>query len=714
MMLMLLILYGTESPTRKISEDRFLYELYAGNISNPEIVDSHQIRAEMADPEAIADGVVRVTVNVPNTAEMKDQVREMNARQLEDAYPIGAFLEKLENNTIQPLTGFPVRLKEWVDSKNPEKGVQHLQRFFVEFADDSGLHYSEVVGTGRDSIDLLALTQAITTKGGEIQSGLSFDAANGLTTESKNSFLIYFFSTIGPILLLGILFWFLFMRTMRGQGQGLMSFGNSKAKVYDKENRTNVSFKDVAGIDEAKDEVGEIIQFLKYPEKFHRLGGRIPRGVLLVGQPGTGKTLLAKAIAGEAEVPFLSISGSDFVEMFVGVGASRVRDLFEQARKSAPCIVFLDEIDAVGRKRGSGMGGGNDEREQTLNAILVEMDGFGTDEGIIVMAATNRPDVLDAALLRPGRFDREIVIDLPDVHGREMILGVHTKEVTVADGVNLATVARGTPGFSGAELAALVNEAAINAAMADRDAVTMADFEEARDKVRFGREKKSRVLEPEDKRITAYHEAGHAVVNEILPHTEPVHKVTIIPRGMALGATMMLPEKDRMHMTKKQMHAELAVLYGGRVAEEIFCDDITAGASNDIQRATQLAKLMITEWGMSEQLGAVNLADRSGSDFLGSEISVGKDHSEATVREIDEEVRGILKSAHVASRELIQEKKDMVERVAEALLLYETISGEEVKRLISGDLPVELRPQPAPPPLPESQLESPEEEAPPA
>ncbi|MAW59978.1 MAG: cell division protein FtsH [Planctomycetes bacterium] len=516
-----------------------------------------------------------------------------------------------------------------------------------------------------------------------------------------------FLFSFGPILLFIAVIWWFMSRQMRGQGQGLLNFGRSRAVVYNTENRTGVTFADVAGIEEAKEEVAEIIEFLKNPEKFKRLGGRIPRGVLLVGSPGTGKTLLAKAIAGEAGVPFVSISGSDFVEMFVGVGASRVRDLFDQARKSAPCIIFLDEIDAVGRKRGSGMGGGNDEREQTLNAILVEMDGFGTDVNIIVIAATNRPDVLDPALLRPGRFDREIVIDLPDVSGREQILRVHTRSVKLAPEVNLADIARGTPGFSGAELAALVNEAAIIAAMKEHAYVRQEDLEEARDKVRFGRAKKSRVMEEEDKRITAYHEAGHALVNLLLDHTEPLHKVTIIPRGMALGVTMFLPEKDRLHYTRNQALDSLAVSYGGRVAEEVFCDDITSGATSDIQHATGLARAMVTRWGMSDALGPINLAERSGSDFLGNEISMGRDHSPATAKRIDEEVERMLREAQDRAESIIRGNVEAMHRITEALLEYETISGEEVRRLYEGTPPSELRPRGngpseagSPPPLP--------------
>jgi cell division protease FtsH len=418
--------------------------------------------------------------------------------------------------------------------------------------------------------------------------------------------------------------------------------------------------------------------------------------VLLVGAPGCGKTLLAKAIAGEAEVPFFSISGSDFVEMFVGVGASRVRDLFKQARENSPCIIFLDEIDAVGRRRGSGLGGGHDEREQTLNAILVEMDGFGTDEGIIVVAATNRPDVLDPALLRPGRFDREVVIDLPDVKGREEILRVHLKKVKVDPDVVVGTLARSTPGYSGADLAAIINEAAIMAALQKKDAVSMEHLEEARDKVRYGRQKKSRKIEEEDRRITAYHEAGHAVVALVLPDVDDPHKVTIVPRGRALGSTMVLPDKESYHMQRKKMVGQLAWAFGGRVSEAVFCGDISAGAADDIRRATEIARAMVTELGMSEKIGPINYAERHGSDFLGTELMSGKWHSEETARLIDQEVERLLKEAYQTAERIVQENRVAIEKVASSLLAYETISGEEISRLLSGATVEGLRPAPAP------------------
>jgi cell division protease FtsH len=490
---------------------------------------------------------------------------------------------------------------------------------------------------------------------------------------------------LSPWVLLLVVF-LIFMRQMRAQGGagGVMSFGRSRAQLYSKENRTNVTFDDVAGAEEAKDEVRELVEFLKNPGRFTRIGGRIPRGVLLVGPPGCGKTLLAKAIAGEAEVPFFSISGSDFVEMFVGVGASRVRDLFKQARENSPCIIFLDEIDAVGRRRGSGMGGGHDEREQTLNAILVEMDGFGTDEGIIVVAATNRPDVLDPALLRPGRFDREVTIDLPDMEGRKAILGVHLKRVKSAGDVDVPTLARSTPGYSGADLAAIINEAAIMAVLAKREAVTLADLEEARDKVRYGRQKKSRKIEEEDRRITACHEAGHAVVAALLPETDPPHKVTIVPRGRALGATMIVPERESYHLQKRKLHAQMTMLFGGRVAEALFCGDISAGASDDIRRATDLARAMVTELGMSAKIGPINYAERQGSDFLGTELGRGKIHSEETAREIDQEVMRFLNEAYQAAETLLTSHRRAVDEITKALLLHETITGDDVARILAG------------------------------
>ncbi len=488
-----------------------------------------------------------------------------------------------------------------------------------------------------------------------------------------------------PWLILFVLVWLLILRQMRAVGgSGVMQFGRSRARLHFKE-RTQVTFEDVAGIEEAKDEVGEIVAFLRSPQRFRRIGARIPRGVLLVGPPGCGKTLLAKAIAGEAGVPFFSVSGSDFVEMFVGVGASRVRDLFKQARENAPCIVFLDEIDAVGRRRGTGLGGGHDEREQTLNQILVEMDGFDTDQGIILLAATNRPDVLDPALLRPGRFDRQIVINLPDLKGREQILRIHGRKVKLSPRVDLERVARATPGFSGADLEALVNEAALMAVTADRERVEPQDLEEARDKIRFGRSRRSMYMTDQERRRTAYHEAGHAIVTVLSPHADPLHKVTIIPRGMALGATMSLPERDRYGATRNELLSRLRVCFGGRVAEELACDDISSGAQNDIEQATEVARLMVTRWGMSEEVGPISLVEGEEHLFLGREVARRVDHSEATAVVIDSEIKRLISEALASTRQLLKERRDDLEKIADALLKFETLSGEEVGAILRGE-----------------------------
>src|SRR6201993_264937 len=484
-----------------------------------------------------------------------------------------------------------------------------------------------------------------------------------------------------PVLVLAAL-WIFFMRQRQTGGGKAMSFGKSRAKLLT-ENTHKVTFADVAGIDEAKDELEEIIQFLKDPKRFTRLGGRIPKGVLLVGPPGTGKTLLARAIAGEANVPFFSISGSDFVEMFVGVGASRVRDLFVQGKKSAPCIIFIDEIDAVGRHRGAGLGGGHDEREQTLNALLVEMDGFESNEGVILIAATNRPDVLDPALLRPGRFDRRVVVARPDVKGREEILRVHTRKVPIGDDVDLSIIARGTPGFSGADLANLVNEAALWAARQNRKFVTMADFEMSKDKVLMGVERKSMILSDEEKKNTAYHEAGHALIAAMTPGADPVHKVTIIPRGIALGLTMQLPEADKHTYTKTYLEGTLIVLMGGRSAEEIFLGHITTGAGNDIERATDIARNMVCEWGMSE-LGPLAFGKKEEAIFLGREINQHRDYSEDTAIQIDKEVRRIVNGGYEKAKNLLANNKDVLERIAQALLEREVIDANEGKMLMEG------------------------------
>jgi cell division protease FtsH len=502
----------------------------------------------------------------------------------------------------------------------------------------------------------------------------------------SNQLVLSLLTFFGPWILLLALIWFFFIRQFRASGGAgsVLSFGKVRARLANKEH-TRITFDDVAGIEEAKEEVREVIEFLKSPEKFQRLGGRIPRGIMLVGPPGTGKTLLAKAIAGEADVPFYSICGSDFVEMFVGVGASRVRDLFKQAKESCPCIVFLDEIDAVGRRRGSGLGGGHDEREQTLNAILVEMDGFDTNQQVIVIASTNRPDVLDPALLRPGRFDREIAIDLPDVKGRVEILKVHARNVKLAPDVDLGVLARATPMFSGADLAAIINEAAIRATLAGKDAVDMDDLEESRDKIRWGRQKRSRVMDEHDRRVTAFHEAGHAIVARLCPEVEPLHKVTIIPRGLSLGATMMLPEKDQYNFTRRRLLGRIKVSLAGRIAEQIFFDDLSTGAANDIQQATEIARRMVCEFGMSDQIGPIRYTNREQHVFLGGEIIQPREHSEATAELIDREVKTLVDTCYQESERLIREHLDDTRKLAESLLKYESLTSAEVDRVLNGE-----------------------------
>ncbi len=482
------------------------------------------------------------------------------------------------------------------------------------------------------------------------------------------------------ILLMGFLAFTL--RQMQAGGNKALSFGKSKAKLLNNQQK-RVTFKDVAGVDEAKEELQEIIEFLKDPQKFQKLGGKIPKGVLMVGPPGTGKTLLAKAVAGEANVPFFSISGSDFVEMFVGVGASRVRDLFEQGKKNAPCIIFIDEIDAVGRHRGAGLGGGHDEREQTLNQLLVEMDGFESNDGVILVASTNRPDVLDPALLRPGRFDRRVVVGRPDVRGREGILKVHTRKIPLDEAVNVNVIARGTPGFTGADLANIVNEAALNAARFNKKVVTMSDFEIAKDKVMMGAERRSMVISDDEKKITAYHEAGHTLVGLKVEHVDPVHKVTIIPRGMALGVTMYLPEKDRLSATKEYLLGNIAMSMGGRIAEDIFIGSITTGASNDIEKATEIARSMVCEYGMSD-LGPLAYGKKEEQIFLGREISQHRDYSEDTAIRIDQEVQKIINEQYQRAETIIKENKEAMVRLAEALLEYETLDSVQIRRVVAG------------------------------
>ncbi len=543
---------------------------------------------------------------------------------------------------------------------------------YVEATGQDNRKYTAITPNNQDD-----LVQRLEKQGADIK----VKAPGGFT-------LVGFLLQSLPILLL-IGVWIFFMRQMQGGARGAMGFGKSKAKLLT-ENKNRVTFEDVAGVEEAKEEVVEIVDFLKDPQKFQRLGGKIPKGALLIGPPGTGKTLLARAIAGEAGVPFFTISGSDFVEMFVGVGASRVRDMFEQAKKNAPCIIFIDEIDAVGRHRGAGLGGGNDEREQTLNQLLVEMDGFESNEGIILIAATNRPDVLDPALLRPGRFDRQVVVPNPDINGRERILRVHMKNVPLAADVDVKVVARGTPGFSGADLANLVNEAALMAARKNRRMVTMRDFEDAKDKVMMGAERRSMVMTEDEKKLTAYHEGGHALVALNVAATDPVHKATIIPRGRALGMVMQLPERDKFSMSFEQMTSRLAILMGGRVAEEIIFgkDKVTSGASSDLDQATKLAKAMVTKWGYSDKLGMVSYGDNQDEVFLGHSVARTQNVSEETAKVIDEEVKRLTQSAWEEARDILTTKLDDLHTLAKALLEYETLSGDEIINALKGVPPV--------------------------
>lgn len=507
----------------------------------------------------------------------------------------------------------------------------------------------------------------------------------GLTPEFKTNesslFMKFAINWLPIILIIALLIFF--MKQLQAGGGKAMSFGKSKARLLT-ENKKKVTFKDVAGVEEAKDDLYEIVEFLKDPKKFTRLGGRIPKGVLMVGSPGTGKTLLARAVAGEAKVPFFTISGSDFVEMFVGVGASRVRDLFEQGKKNAPCIIFIDEIDAVGRHRGAGMGGGHDEREQTLNQLLVEMDGFEGTEGVILIAATNRPDVLDPALLRPGRFDRRVVVNKPDLNGREQILKVHTRKVPIASNVDLKVIAKGTPGFSGADIENLVNESALIAARADKHKVDMSDFEQAKDKVLMGSERRSMVISEEDKKITAYHEAGHTLVGKMLDHMDPVHKVSIIPRGMALGVTQTLPEKESLNLSRDKARNMIAFLYGGRAAEKLIFENYTTGASNDIERATSLARSMVCEWGMSDKIGPISLESQSGPVFLGMQSEKSREFSEAKAQEVDSEIDRLIKEGYQRAIDILTDNKQVLVNLSEALLEYETINGVEVDMIIKG------------------------------
>ena len=553
---------------------------------------------------------------------------------------------------------------------------------------------SATIQEGQGGTEIVAITQddrRVRTTATYLDRGLVGDLINNnvkfdVRPREESSLLMTLLVSWGPMLLL-IGVWIYFMRQMQGGGKGgAFSFGKSKARMLDEANNTT-TFADVAGCDEAKEEVRELVDFLKDPQRFQKLGGRIPRGVLLVGPPGTGKTLLAKAIAGEAKVPFFSISGSDFVEMFVGVGAARVRDMFEQAKKSAPCIIFVDEIDAVGRHRGAGLGGGNDEREQTLNQMLVEMDGFETNLGVIVMAATNRPDILDPALLRPGRFDRQVYVTLPDVRGREQILTVHMRKVPVGQDIRADILARGTPGFSGADLANLVNEAALFAARRNGRVVDMIDFERAKDKIMMGPERKSMIMPEEERRNTAYHEAGHALVARLMPKTDPVHTVTVIPRGRALGVTMQLPEGDRYSLDKERMLSTISVLFGGRIAEEVFMHQMTTGASNDFERATQIARDMVTRYGMTDELGPMVYAENEGEVFLGRSVTKQVNVSEQTMQKVDGVIRRIIDEQYTIARKLIEDNQDKMHAMAKALLEWETIDADQIDDIMNDRPP---------------------------
>src|ERR1700751_457328 len=593
------------------------------------------------------------------TAVLLYQVVQHTSSGREQVYPFSRFLEEIDRGTVKEVTIADSDIRGHLANGDTFKTVMPMD-------------YPELINMLRDK---------------HVQ----------ITGEkpSQSPWLAALVSWAPFLFLIG--FWIFFMRQMQSGGNKALSFGKSRARLLTAHQK-KVTFKDVAGVEEAKEELQEIIDFLKEPQKFQKLGGRIPKGVLLVGPPGTGKTLLARAIAGEANVPFFSISGSDFVEMFVGVGASRVRDLFEQGKKNAPCIIFIDEIDAVGRHRGAGLGGGHDEREQTLNALLVEMDGFESNEGVILSAATNRPDVLDPALLRPGRFDRRVVVPRPDVKGREEILRVHTRKVPLSDDVDLSVIARGTPGFSGADLANLVNESALWAARQNRKLVTMFDFEMSKDKVLMGVERRSMILSDEEKRNTAYHEAGHALVAAMTPGADPLHKVTIIPRGMALGVTMQLPIDDKHTYTKEFLESQLAVLMGGRVAEEMFLHHITTGAGNDIERATEIARQMVCKWGMSP-LGPLTFGNKEEAIFLGREIAQHRDYSEDTAIKIDVEVRNIINSGYARATNILETHRDALERVAQALLEREELDATELKLLMEGK-PLPEKPPPPPPTAP--------------
>ncbi|MEY4673755.1 MAG: ATP-dependent zinc metalloprotease FtsH [Planctomycetota bacterium] len=699
MLMALFVMVSQSNAEGQSSIDSFYSHLLNGQVTNLTLSDdvaSVEVRSDnrVRQMDIVVRDFVREDIQLYNTLSKRSLDRVTYAP--DDSSASTRFLDDVEYGRVRVLNAWfvdEVAAKVPVTTPARERDTREPASYLTALLQRGNeVSYVRVDAGPAGTVSLQDIANALVKRSVPVRN-FTLSLGSEFRVSQPNTALIYVLGTIGPWILVLAIVWFFIIRQMRSPGGsgGVLSFGRSRAALYTRENRTNITFDDVAGMDEAKAEVRELIEFLKNPQKFAKLGGNIPRGVLLVGSPGTGKTLLAKAIAGEAEVPFFSISGSDFVEMFVGVGASRVRDLFKQAREASPCIVFLDEIDAVGRKRGAGMGGGHDEREQTLNAILVEMDGFDSDKGIILVGATNRPDVLDPALLRPGRFDRQVVIDPPDLKGREAILKVHARKVKLAPHVDLHNVAKATPGFSGAELAAVINEAAILAAMKNKESIDASDLEEARDRIRWGREKRSRAIEEEDRKVTAYHEAGHALVSCMTPDQDPVHKVTIVSRGRALGATMSLPEKDDYNHWRKKLLGRIAVCFGGRAAEEIVFGDISAGAQNDIEQATNLAKVMVCELGMSPKVGPIKYTTDEQNPFLGREFHMASDLSQRTLELINDEVRRLIEEQYAAARQLLVEHREKLDRLAEALLRYETISGDEVAAVLRNDNLEEFR-----------------------
>lgn len=713
------IFVGDERDAKKISYSEFRTALDQGRI----VMDKEKMPLSVVTSDTAYDAKITGWMNaelkkpeVPQTNPSDFQVQvniDLRGEEVRELLGEDIRTVEIEDPSNLPLEADtpPITLSELrkalaLDEVNVTSQDNPLRIIFVKGSSNAVIVGERIeitnmiVDKGEDGNPLppekFEVTVSSAILGGELESLLKDKAGYERTSDYLSKALFTFL----PFLLIILLLFFLFRQQMKSAGRGAMSFGKSKARLLTMD-RNKVTFKDVAGIQEAKEELYEIVDFLKDPKKFQKLGGSIPKGVLMVGSPGTGKTLLARAIAGEADVPFFSISGSDFVEMFVGVGASRVRDMFEQGKKNAPCLIFIDEIDAVGRHRGHGMGGGHDEREQTLNQLLVEMDGFDTQEGVIIIAATNRPDVLDPALLRPGRFDRQVTVSLPDVNGREEILRVHVKKIKLAANTDLATIARGTPGFSGAELANLVNESALLAARKGLSAVTLAEMEEARDKVRWGRERRSLAMSDKEKVGTAWHEAGHAYLNMVLPHTHPLHKVTIIPRGPYLGATMYLPDGDQYSTSKKESLANLIVTMGGRIAEAFHSDDMSNGASGDIHQATSLARNMVCEWGMSDELGMVEYGEGDSPVFLARDMNKSRNYSEETAKIIDAEIKKFIDDAFNEATRILTENKDTVEKIALALLEYETLDAKHLQDIIDHGEMKNPPSMPTPPPIPD-------------